>query len=304
MALWTDKYKPTSLDEYICSDETRINLEQYVQAGEIPNILLSSAPGQGKTSLAKLLVTLVPCEFRFMNCSDERSIDGVRDKIKQFCSSISLKGHKIMILDEMDGLTLDAQNSLKGIIEQFQGVARFIATTNHVDKILPAIRSRLTQLNVANPPVDQIVDKCIRILENEGITFSVADLKSIAKVSYPDIRDTIKTLQLSVVDGQLQPSKSRSSLLRLNEGLFGILQSKEKTGIKFDRLAQLLTDTGVTEYDVVYKLLYAKIGNFPADYRPDLIITIADYMKQSVSAPSKEITLMACLATIINQLKQ
>ena len=128
--LWTEKYRPNTISEYICNNSLKEDLLQFVQNGNIPNILLASEAGFGKTSLAKLIVKELKAESLYLNSSLNRSIDDVRESIITFASTYSLSNLKIVILDEADGMTIQALESLKGVMEQYCEHTRFIFTTN------------------------------------------------------------------------------------------------------------------------------------------------------------------------------
>lgn len=299
-SLWVEKYRPTVLEDYICSDESRLILEKWISTQDIPHILLSSDAGRGKTSLAKLLVENIKCEYKHIDCSVDRSIDTVREKMVTFASGISLKGIKIVICDEADGLTADAQRSLKGVTEKYQKNTRFIFTTNHIDNIIPPLRdSRFVILDVTKPPINQIKVRCAEILTNEGVEYDPKDITGIVNLCYPDIRNTIHTLQQSVVANRLVPSESRSKFIRLDEELFPILLRTTNKSVKFNELFQLITDLNIRQYELIYKLIFKRIDKFSDNIKPDITILLAEYLKSDTIVPDRQINCMAMLSQII-----
>ena len=141
--LWTEKYRPESLENYLGNESFLSSLEEWINNNEFPNLLLYGGPGTGKTTAAKLIVKNIKCDYIYINCSDENGIDIIRDKVKSFASSASFQPVKVVIMDESDFLTINAQAALRNIIETFSITTRFIFTCNYVERIIEPIQSRL-----------------------------------------------------------------------------------------------------------------------------------------------------------------
>lgn len=205
--IWIEKYRPATFEKIILGPATREKLEEYKDEGAIPNLLFCSSPGQGKTSLAKIIVNdLLDCQYLYINASDENGIDTIRSKVVNFAQTKSIDGKvKAIILDEADFLSGQAQAALRNTMETYASLCRFILTANTKHKIIPAIQSRCTKLDIS-APLRLAAVRCVEIVEAEIGAISTEDKKlviDVVKRNYPDIRSAINELQLSVVSGKL-----------------------------------------------------------------------------------------------------
>ena len=205
--LWVEKYRPATLDDLILSEENAGIIAKYGNDQEIPNLLFCGSPGTGKTTLAKIIVnSILECQYLYINASDENGIDTIRSKVTQFAQTRSLDGCiKIIILDECDGLSQDAQRALRNTMEEFAQSTRFILTANYNHKIIPALQSRCQSLDLT-PPLDICTDRIVYILQSEGITISDEQselLRGFIKNNYPDLRKIINEIQKYTVSGVL-----------------------------------------------------------------------------------------------------
>ncbi len=154
--LFVEKYRPDTIDGYIGNEHFIADLQKWITEGNLPNLLLHGSPGTGKTTAAKLIVKNIQCDFIYINCSDENGIDTIRETVKQFASAATFQPIKIVILDEADFLTINAQAALRNIIESFSGNTRFIFTCNFVERIIEPLQSRLTLYELSSPPIKQM----------------------------------------------------------------------------------------------------------------------------------------------------
>jgi len=204
--LWVQKYRPSTLDEMVLSEENRKFFSSIKD--EIPNLLFVGTPGIGKTTIAKIIVQdILKCQYLYINASDENGIDTIRSKVSGFSQTKSIDGAlKVVILDEADGITIDGQRALRNTMEEYSAFTRFILTANYKHKIIPAIQSR-TQYFDLSPDIHSVVNRVLLILKKEKITIPSTEqvnLVRIIKDNFPDIRKIINTIQKYSISGTFE----------------------------------------------------------------------------------------------------
>ena len=236
--LLNEKYRPNKLEEFVGNEQVKGQLQKFIDQNDIVNMMLYGPAGVGKTSLAKLIVQNLDCTSLVINASDERGIETIRDKVSSFASTMSFSPLKVVILDEADFLTIQAQASLRNVIETFSRTTRFIMTCNYIERIIDPLQSRCQVLKIIPPSKADVAKHLNSILEKEKIKFDLNALANIINTHYPDIRKMLNTIQLSTKNGELQVDptilvannyigeilkelKKKNSLLR--EILYGIV---------------------------------------------------------------------------------
>mgnify|MGYP003646869798 CR=1 FL=1 len=208
--LWVEKYRPAVFDEVILSDSNREIINKYAKDQEFPNLLFCGCQGTGKTTLAKVIVKdILECQYLYINASDENGIDTIRSKVTQFAQTRSFDGGiKVIILDECDGLSQDAQRALRNTMEEFSGTTRFILTANYNHRIIPALQSRCQSMDLT-PPLDKCAERVDFILNSQGVVVGsdqLDQLKIFIKNNYPDLRKIINEVQKYATSGALKLS--------------------------------------------------------------------------------------------------
>jgi replication factor C small subunit len=293
--LFTEKYRPDTLEGYIGNDDFKSSLQQWIDTNDVPHLLLCGGAGTGKTTAAKLIVNNINCDYVYINCSDENGIDTIRDKVKSFASAASFKPQKVVIMDEADFLTINAQAALRNVIETFSLTTRFIFTCNYVERIIDPIQSRTIVFELTPPSMQDVAFKCVEILDLEGVTYTKADIVRIVKQTYPDIRKTLNLLQSSIKNGDLQQSREVTNFNQTSDQIITLLKGQNIKN--FTTIRQLVMDSNIRDYNELYRVLFERADEFTNSAVATLII--ADYQYKSIMAPDKEITFCGCIAKLL-----
>ena len=288
--LWVEKYRPDILEGYLGNDEFISNLTEWISKNDFPNLLLHGTPGTGKTTAAKLIIKNIKCDCLYLNCSDENGIDTIRDKVKQFASGATFQPLKVVILDEADFLTINAQAALRNVIESFSLTTRFIFTCNFIERIIDPLQSRLTVFNLITPEPKTIAKHLKSILEQEQVEFEVNDLVNIVKKTYPDIRRALNILQSSINKGKLTP-KNITDNNYIDQIIVEIKSGKKQA---FNSVRQIIADNNINDFTGIYKELHNTFST------PTSTIIIEEYLFHSTTIPDKEICFMGCVAKLLN----
>lgn len=210
--LWVEKYRPSTLNGYVFKDESqKRQIKKWIEEKSIPHLLLSGHAGIGKTTLARLLLNelnINPLDVLEINASRTNSVDDVRDKIINFIRLIPFGDFRVVLLDEADYLTPNAQAALRGVMEEYHTTARFILTCNYPHKILPAIHSRCQGFHIASIDKTEFTARAAEILITEGVIPDIDVLDTYVKATYPDLRKCINTIQMNTSNGELMPPNS------------------------------------------------------------------------------------------------
>ena len=294
MELWVEKYRPQTLNEYVGNETIKNKIADYLKQGSIQNLLFHGVAGTGKTTLAKLIAKNLNCDLLYINASDERGIDTIREKIIPFASSMSFNDVKIVILDEADYITPQAQATLRNTIESCSKTTRFIFTCNYLERIISPLQSRCQTFEIIPPSKQEVWQKCKTILNDEGVLSSPKEVEPIVDTHYPDIRKIINTLQGSIINNEV---KTDHSSLK-NTQLGGLVVDALIRKAKLSEIRQILADSGSREFDDLFKYIYLKSSVLFGDKEGEAILIIAKYQYEYTFVLEKEI----CIAAMLNKL--
>jgi DNA polymerase III delta prime subunit len=299
--LWTEKYRPTTIDGYVFRDEPqKKQIKGWIKEGSIPHLLLSGSPGIGKTTLAKVLLNEIGIEeydILEVNASRETGIDFIRDKIVPFISMMPFGPFKVVLLDEADRLSQHAQDSLKGIIEEYSKFARFILTCNSPNRIVPALHSRCQQMHFASIDQTEYTARAATILVEEGIDFDLDTLDTYVKTVYPDLRKCINLLQQNCVDGKLVDPKSEDS--GVSDYKIEMVELFKKGKIKEARTL-LCGRARPDEMESIFTWMYQNLDLFGKDEetKDTALLIIKQALVDHTLIADPEINLSACLVKL------
>ena len=301
--IWVEKYRPVTLNDIILDKRTLSVIKEF--KNEIPNLLFVGNPGTGKTTLARVIVNdILGCNYLYINASDESGIDTIRHNITNFAQTKSFDGGvKVVILDEADGLTPQAQAALRNTMETFAKYCRFILTANYKHKIIPALQSRCQALDI-KPVVELAVKRCYHILKNENV--KVSDEQKIkfiqlVKRHFPDLRKAINELQKNVIDSELCIANINSDS-ELLETIYKKVASKKTLEARKYLIEN--EDRFQGDYDTLLCnfLNFVYSSNLDDAKKKTCIATIADHLYKSAFVVDKEINSFACLVNLENAL--
>ena len=300
--LWVEKYRPTNLDSYIGNEHLKSKVEIYLESGDLPHLLLYGRAGTGKTTLAKLLVKNIDCDYIYINASDENNVDTVRTKVKNFASTIGFKDMKVIILDECDYVTPNAQAALRNLMETFSKHCRFILTCNYVERIIDPIQSRCQSFQIIPPSKNEVAKHLHNILIQENVIDSPEDIKVLVESGYPDIRRVINSAQRNVVKGRLKLDTSSIIQNDYKLKLLKILETQNKKNA-FKEIRQLLADNKITDFADLFRLLYDEVDDYGKGHVAECILIIARYELSDSQVVDKEINAMAMLIELLGVIK-
>ena len=301
-SLWVEKYRPTQLDNYIGNDHLKSKVSVYLESGDIPHLLLFGRAGTGKTTLAKLLVNNIDCDYLYINASDENSVDVVREKVKNFASTLGFKDMKVIILDECDYITPNAQAALRNLMETFSKNCRFILTCNYVERIIDPIQSRCQSFQIIPPDRKQVAQHLANILTNENVQYDIKDIATIVNSGYPDIRRVINGSQRQVVNSKLVIDENTITQSDYKTKALEILKTQDKKN-SFQNIRQLLADSKVTDFSDLFRLMFDTIDDWGTGHIAECILILSKYQQSDAVVVDKEINIMAMFVELIGTIK-
>jgi DNA polymerase III delta prime subunit len=305
--LWVEEYRPKTINDCILPPSLKTLFSSFIKKGELSNLLLSGTPGIGKTTVAKALCEELNCDWIMINGSEEGGIDVLRNKIKNFASTVSLSGgKKVVILDEADYLNPQStQPALRGFIEEFHKNCRFILTCNFKNRIIDPLHSRFSNIEFRINPKDkpklasQLFARATHILKEQNITYEDKVLAELIKRHFPDFRKLINELQRYSVSGTIDAGILVNVSDENLKTLVTHLKGKEFSDMR-KWVVNNLDNDPVKIFRKIYDSMY---DSLQPETIPHAVLIIADYQYKSAFVADQEINLVACLTELMSQVK-
>jgi replication factor C small subunit len=301
--LWTEKYRPTNLNDYVFRDEAqRRQVESWIDSGTIPHLLFSGAPGVGKTTLAKLLLGILEVDqydTLEINASRENSVDTIRDKITGFVQTMPFGDFKVVLLDEADYISPNGQAALRGVMEMYAQTARFILTCNYPNRVIPALHSRCQGFHIEKLDVTDFTHRVATVLVEEDVKVDIDVLDSYVKATYPDLRKCLNLCQMNTVNGLLQrPHEAENSSADYRLQMVDMIK-----GGKIREARQLLcSQVRPDEMEELFRWMYDNLGlwSTTVEGEDEAILIIRKGLVNHPMVSDPEINLSATLVELAN----
>ena len=303
-SLLVEKHRPDTLEGYVGNENIKNTISNYLEQNDIQNLIFNGPAGTGKTTLAKIIVKNLNCTHLYINASDERGIDTIREKVSSFASAASFSPLKVVILDEADFLTIQAQASLRNVIETYSRTTRFIMTCNFVERIIDPLQSRCQVLKVVPPSKTDVAVHLAGIMEQEGISFEREDLKVIVNQYYPDLRKCLNTIQLSVKTTEVKGEADKylqidKSVLVSSNYRVKVLKELSNAKPNWRQIRQIITNANVSDFEELFRYLYDNASVYAEGSEGMVAIYINEYSYQANFRIDKEINAMALIQKLI-----
>ena len=295
--IWVEKYRPDTVEDYVFKDNAQKNqVKSWIADGGIPHLLFSGSAGTGKTTLAKVLINdldVQPADVLVINASRTNSVDDVRESIINFIQTMPWGDFKVVLLDEADYLSHQAQAALRGVMEEYHSTARFILTCNYPNKIIPAIHSRCQGFHITSLDETDFTVRIAEILVENKVQFEIETLDSFVRATYPDMRKTINNVQMAVIDNIL----NIGDVSEQDTGWRITMVDLFKSGKISEARKLIVANARQDEYEDMYRWLYRNVNFFgdTDDKHDEAIVVIRNSMVKHTQVADPEINLSATL---------
>ena len=276
--LFVERFRPTKLEYYVGNENIKDTIQKYLDQGDIQNFIFYGPPGCGKTTLAKIIVKNLDCDYLYINASDENGIDTIREKVKGFASAASWKGIKVVILDEADFITIQGQAALRNVIETFSRSTRFILTCNFIERIIDPLQSRCQVLKIVPPTKKDVYNHLTWMLTDQlNLSYTPEDIKTLILQYYPDMRKMLNVLQMSVKDDAIVLDKT---VLTSTNYIKDVI--KELMGIRsWLTIRQIIADSNVKDFEELYRSLYEYAPKYAPGKEGMVAIVLNEHLYQA-----------------------
>ena len=299
--LWTEKYRPKIISEYVFRDEAQRNQVQgWIDSGAIPHLLFSGAPGVGKTTLAKILLNELEVndyDILEINASRENSVDNIREKVTGFVQTMPFGEFKIVLLDEADYISPNGQAVLRGVMETYASTSRFILTCNYPTKIIPALHSRCQGFHIEKIDITEFTARVATVCVTEGVDVNIDILDSYVKATYPDLRKCINLVQMNTINKKLvSPQESDSAMADYRLAVVDLF----KQGKSLDARKLLCSQVRPEEMDELFRWMYdnLELWSTTQEGQDEAVLIIAKGLRNIPMVADQEINLAATLVEL------
>jgi replication factor C small subunit len=301
--LWTELYRPSTLDDYVFRDDAqRKQVQQWVDSRTIPHLLFSGAPGTGKTTLAKVLINMLEIDeydVLEINASRENSVENVRDKITNFVQTMPFGEFKVVLLDEADYISPNGQAALRGVMETYASSSRFILTCNYPNKVIPALHSRCQGFHIEKIDHTEFTARVATVCVTEGVDVDIDTLDSYVKATYPDLRKCLNLCQMNTIDGKLvKPNEGDSATADYKLAVVDLF----KQGKILEARKMLCSQVRPEEMDELFRWMYdnLELWGSTQESKDAAILIIAKGLRNIPMVADQEINLAATLVELTN----